>query len=229
LQILAYDAIAYGNDPVNTPPLTTGPVYLDDCGRYRVPDITVPGGLFIALGFDDAGMPLGPAGITNTTGVATPKVVNMATKDLEAWVVDQTTTDLWHTSGGPQVSSGVYVGIFRSHMCDMSGTCTGDRFANQMGVTITKSGVAQPANDYYFMAAETNHQHVDAAATATNVNGTVLYTGASVNDSLVYSGTGGIADTTACQWESHAAASLPNIVFLQVYRPVSKTLQTCTQ
>jgi hypothetical protein len=214
---------------MGTPPLTTGAIYIDDCGRYRVPDITPPGGLFIALGFDDANMPLGPAGITNTTGVATPKVANTATKDLEAWIADKATTDLWTSSGGPALSTGIYVGIFRTHMCDMTGVCTGDKFADQIGVTITKNGSVQAPNDYYFVAGETNHQHIDAAATATNVNGSVLYTGASVNDLLAYSGTGGLADTTACQWESHAAASLPNIVFLQVYRPISKLGQTCTQ
>jgi hypothetical protein len=229
LQILAYDAIAYGNDPVGTPPLTTGAVYIDDCGRYRVPDITVPAGPFVALGFDDAGMPLGPTGVTNTTGVAVPKVADTKVKDLEAWVVDKATTDMWTSTGGPPLSGGIYVGIFRTHMCDpTTGTCTGDGFADQMGVTITKNGSPVPANDYYFQA-EATHLHIDAAATATSINGTGLLTNASVNDSLAYSGTGGITDTTNCQWETHAAASLANIVFLQVYRPQSKPLKTCTQ
>jgi hypothetical protein len=199
LQILAYDAIAFGNDPVNTPPLGTGAVFIDDCGRYRVPDITVPGGPFVALGIDDAGMPLGPAGVTVTTGVAIPKVADSKYKDLEAWVVDNTTTSLWTSTGGPMLSVGIYMGIFRTHMCDQTtGTCTGDGFLNQMGVTITKSGSAVPANDYYFQA-ETNHQHIDMAATATSINGSALLTNASVNDSLVYSGTGGITDLTNCQ------------------------------
>jgi hypothetical protein len=127
------------------------------------------------------------------------------------------------------LSVGIYMGIFRTHMCDpTTGMCTGDGFANQMGVTITKNGSAVPANDYYFQA-ETNHQHIDMAATSTSINGSVLLTNASVNDSLAYSGTGGIADTTNCQWETHAAASLPGIVFLQVYRPTAKPLHTCTQ
>jgi hypothetical protein len=227
LQLQAYDAIAYGNNPTGTAPLTTGAVYVDDCGRFRVPDITLPGGPFIAVGIDDAGMPFGPAGVTNTTGVAVPKQADAKTKDLEAWVVDKATTDQWTSTGGPPLSGGIYVGIFRQHGCDAAGTCTGDAFANQAGVTITKSGATVPANDYYFQS-ETTHLHVDGAATATSINGTVLLTNASVNDSLVYSGTGGITDTVNCQWETHAAASLANIVFLQVYRPTAKPLKTCT-
>jgi hypothetical protein len=229
LQILAYNALAYGMDPINTPPLTTGSVYIDDCGRYKVPDIQVSSEIFIGLGVDDAGMPFGPAGVTNTTGVAVPKIANHATKELEAWVVDQTTTNMWTSTGGPMLSTGIYVGVFRTHKCDVTtGVCTGDKFANQSGVTFVKQGVAHTSQDYYFQA-ETNHLNIDMAANVTSINGTVLYTGASVADNLVYSGMGGLTDTTNCQWETHAAASLANIVFFQVYRPEDKGVNTCAQ
>jgi hypothetical protein len=96
-------------------------------------------------------------------------------------------------------------------------------------VTFTKNGNPQAANDYYFMA-ETGRLHIDGAASSTSINGTALFTGASVNDGLAYSGnTGGITDTTNCQWETHAAASIPGVVFMQVYRPTNKPLKTCTQ
>ena len=42
-------------------------------------------------------------------------------------------------------------------------------------------------------------------------------------------GMNGITDTANCQWETHAAASLANIVFFQVYRPEDKGINTCTQ
>jgi len=229
LQIQPYDAVAYGNDPTGTAPLASDAVYIDDCGRYRVPNITLSGGPFVALGIDDAGQPLGPAGVTNTTGVAMPQTPNAAVASFEAFVVPQATTDEWTSTGGPMLSDGIYVGIFRAHACDATGTCTGDKFATQGGVTFTKSGATEPANDYYFMA-ETTHDHIDPAATATSINGTGLLTGASVNDSLVYSGTGGITDTVNCKWETHAAASLANIVFLQVYRPTNFSFNTtCSQ
>jgi hypothetical protein len=230
LQVAAFDAINYANMPTTTPPQATGPIYIDDCGRYRIPDITPPNGPFVALGWDDAGVPFGPTGVTVTTGVAVPTGADTKIKDLEAWIVDETTVGTWQATGGPMLANGIYSAVFRTHMCDpVSGVCTGDGFANQMGVTFTKNGNPQAANDYYFMA-ETGRLHIDGAASSTSINGTALFTGASVNDGLAYSGnTGGITDTTNCQWETHAAASIPGVVFMQVYRPTNKPLKTCTQ
>ena len=225
LMIQAYDAIAFGMDPMTAQPLTNGGVEIDDCGRYRVKDIDIPSGPFIGLGIDDANTTnMGPMGVTNTTGVATPKSGGAVTKDLEAWIVKASTTTSWQTTGGPPLSGGIYVAIFRTHKLG-----NGDPLANQAGVSITKSGSTSPANDYYFVSTETNHTNIDAAATATGVNGTGLFTNASVNDNLVYSGVGGIADTVNCKWETHAAASLPFIVFLQVYRPQNQIGKTCSQ
>ena len=229
LQINAFDAIAFGSDPANTPPLPSGTVYIDDCGRYRVPDIMVPSSSVIALGIDDAGMAPGPTGVTNTTGVATFAVANTVIKNFEAWVVSEATTDLWTASGGPPLSGGIFVGIFRTHACNpLTGVCTGDAFATSSGVTITKSNAAETLDDFYFTA-ETTHVDIDPVATATSINGTGLLTNASVADLLVYSGTGGIADTTDCTWETHAAVSLPYIVFLQIFRPTNAGSNTCTQ
>lgn len=230
LTVTPYDALAFGNAPTMTPPLANGGTYIDDCGRYRITDITQPGSPYIGLGFDDANAAnMGPTGVTNTTGVATTATPDTATKDLEAWIVTKATTDAWTASGGPPVSGGVYVSIFRTHKCDATGTCTGDKFANQAGVTITKNGSTVPNNDYYFTASETGRTTIDMAATATGMNGTGLLTGASVNDSIIYAGTGGITDTTNCKWEPHAAASLANIVFFQIYRPMSQVGHTCNQ
>ena len=226
LQILAYDAIAFGTNPSAATPLTVSDIYIDDCGRYRVTDIETNGtGPFIGLGFDDGppGTPLGPTGVTVTTAVATPKPSERVVEGFEAWIVKASTAGMWQSSGGPPLSGGIYAAIFRRHKKG-----NGDEFANQDGVTITKSGVAQPANDFYFSMNETNHQTIDGAATATGVNGTVLYTNASVADSVVYGGMGGITATTACRWEPHAAASLPGIVFFQIYRKLDQIGQTCT-
>jgi hypothetical protein len=231
LQILAFDAVAFGNDPTGTAPLPTDPVYIDDCGRFRVENIDLTGvGPFVALGIDDAGQPLGPTGVTVTTGVALPQEPSTATPSFEGFIVDEATVGEWQTTGGPMLSDGIYVGIFRAHVCMSFDTmCTGDVFADQGGVTFTKSGSTEPDDDYYFLA-ETTHDHIDPTATATSINGTGLLTMASVNDELVYSGTGGITDTTNCKWETHAAASLSGIVFFQVYRPTNSSFNTtCTQ
>jgi hypothetical protein len=230
LQILAFDATAFAMNPTTTEPLATDPIYIDDCGRYRVPNITLSGTPFVALGIDDAGMPLGPGGTTVTTGVALPQQPNAAITNFEAYTIDEGTVGEWTSTGGPMLTDGIYAGVFRTHVCATSDAmCTGDPQATQGGVTFTKSSVAEPSQDYYFMT-ETTHDHIDPAATATSINGTVLFTGASVADGLIYSGTGGITDTANCKWESHAAASLPGIVFFQIYRPVNSAFNTtCTQ
>ncbi len=231
LGIQAYDAIAFGMNPATAQPLANGGVEIDNCGRYRIKDVAQPSSPFIGLGFDDAlAANQGPGGVTNTVGVALSKQADTAVKGMEAWIVKSSTTDMWAATGGPLLSGGIYVGIFRKQHGDppTGDTCTGSGcFDTVAGVTFTKSGTTEPNNDYYFSASSLMHQMIDATATATGQSGTGLLTNASVNDSLVYSGTGGITDTTDCQWKTHAAASLPGIVFIQIYRPVNQIGKTC--
>ncbi len=217
LTIRAYDAIAFGTSPATATPLTVGDISIDDCGRYRVTDITLPAGPFIGLGIDDTDTgKAGPTGTTNTVGVATPKLASMSTKDFEAWIVKKSTTDQWVASGGPPLSGGYYVNVFRGHR---TGT------DNQAGVTSTRSGNPNTANDYYFTASQMTRQTIDTAATVTGANGTALITNAAVSESVAYAGSGAIP--ASCVWEAHAGASLPNIVFIQLFRPVNAVAQTC--
>lgn len=231
LQILPFDAVQFAANPTGTAPLASDPVYIDDCGRYRIPNITLGPGPFIALGIDDAGQPLGPTGTTVTTGVALPNQPNAAVANEEAFILNETTVGEWAMTGSntPPLTSGIYVAVFREHACAQNDAmCTNnDPVATQGGVQFTKMGLVVPAA---YFATEAVHDHVDAAATATSINGTGLYTGAVVTDGPIYSGIGGITDTTNCKWESHPAAALPGIVFFQIYRPVNATISsTCTQ
>ena len=61
----------------------------------------------------------------------------------------------------------------------------------------------------------------------TGANGTALIDNANVADSLAYSGTGGLTDTTDCRWETHAGASLQNVVFVQIFRPIDQIGKQC--
>ncbi|MBV8756589.1 MAG: hypothetical protein JO257_04925 [Deltaproteobacteria bacterium] len=232
LKITPYDALAFGGMPTTTQPLANGGFEIDDCGRFRVKDIAQPSSPFIGLGIDDrnATMVGDPAGVTNTTGVAAAAVPGGTVTNQEAWIAPKATTDMWQTSGGPPVSGGIYVGIFRAHKCDPNNNnCTGDKFANQAGVTFTLSGSTLPNDDYYFAPAEVGHTMIDTNASSTGVNGTGLLKNASVSNLINYSGTGGLTDTTNCKWDTKAAASIPNIVFFQVYRPVNQLGKQCTE
>jgi hypothetical protein len=233
LGIVAYDAIMFGMNPATAQPLATGGFEIDDCGRYRVKDITQPPGPFIGLGFDDANPAnQGPAGVTNAVGVVFAKQPDVTVKGFEAWIVKSSTTDMWAATGGPSISVGIYAAVFRSKHGDppAGDTCSGTGcFDTAAGVTITKSGSPIPSDDYYFTASSAVRQMIDSTAAATGQNGTGLLTNASVNDSLVYSGNGGLMDPADCDWKTHAAASLPGIVLIQIYRPVNKIGTTCTQ
>jgi hypothetical protein len=219
LGIKAYDAIAFGTNPQTAVPLVTGEVYIDDCGRYKIPDIVVPSGPFIGLGIDDADSAgkQGPLGTTNTVGVATPKAPGTATKDFEAFIAKKSTTDMWQASGSPPMSGGLYMPIFRAMSTGL---------ANQMGVTVTRSGSTIPGDDSYFVAAQVGHTMIDPVATSTGANGTALIINASVSESAVYSAQVGPLPAE-CRWETHAGASLPFILFIQVFRPSDAIGKTC--
>jgi hypothetical protein len=217
LSIRAFDAIAFASNPTSAIPLAVEDTYVDDCGRYRLTHITPPTNPFVGLGIDDADMTKqGPAGVTNIIGLATPKAPDTATKDFEAFVATKATTDAWAASGGPPLSGGIYAMVFRARSKGA---------ALNPGVMVTKSGATIPGSVSYLGGCSSLRLAADPAATATGGTGTALVTGAKVSDGLVYSGTGGLP--AGCQYTTHAGASLPNILFIQVARPINVLGMMC--
>lgn len=219
LGIKAFDAAAFVGNPTGTPPLMTDTVYLDDCGRYRVPEIAQPAGPFIALAIDDATPGIG--GTTNPVGVATTKGANTATKDFDAFIVRGATISGWGAT--PSLAAGLYAPVYRGHR-------TGSDLA--AGVTFTFTPMASPqgyptmtdaSRDFYFTGCPTNRTTLDASANATATNGTALVTGANLGE--VYAGVGGIP--ASCLWEVHAGAAIPGVVFIQIFRPMNVPGMTC--
>lgn len=214
--IQAFDALGFASDPGTTPPLAVGELDIDDCGRFRITDITQPTGPLIALGLDDAApASRGPAGTTQPVGVAFPAAPNTTTTNVEDFIVTSSTTDAWLASGGPSVGVGVYVAIFRAHL---TGT------ANQAGVTVLQNGAPIPTDDFYFTAADSTRVTIDPAASATGPSGAALLINAVITDG--YSGSGGLA--TDCAWTPHPGAQVPGVVFVQTFRPQDSG-GTCAQ
>lgn len=217
LGIHAYDAVAFAASMGGAPALATGEVYLDDCGRYQVPNIPI-GSLtapFVAIGVDDFDVATkkGPLGITNAVGLATA-ATGGTTKDFDAFVVPKTTSDKW--AGMPPLDGthGIFAAIYRGHR-------TGSDLAS--GVTF-KALTGTATTTVYYLGG-TTRSSVDTAATATAANGTALVgiSGGMATDQ--YYGLGGLP--AECKWENHGAASVPYVVFIQIFRPTSVSGMTC--
>jgi len=215
LAITAFDALQFASNPSTAQPLVVDDMCIDDMGRFALKGITTPGGPLIGLGIDDAAGNMGPAGVTNSVGIAVSKLGGSALPGVEHYIVRPATTTAWANSGGPPISGGIFVGLFRAHACP-GGVCNGNPDAPQAGTSFIKPhGTA-----YYFQATQTTRMTIDVVATATGANGTGLLTGVAVNDGAVYSGTGGITDTAHCTWDTHPAAALPNIVLVQTFHKI---------
>lgn len=210
LGIKAYDAVAFAQSGGTGGALTTGAVYIDDCGRFRIPDVSQPAAApVIALGVDDIAQP-GPMGITNAAGVTTGAVPNGAKRDVEAFVVKPSTTAGW---SGTSLATGIFALVFH-------GTLTGPGLA--AGVTVTRNGApGDVAHTFYFGAAAANRTTLDSNAHVTGVNGTAVYNILNPMLTDMYSGTGGLP--SGCNWEPHGGVALPGLVFIQTFRPTGST------
>jgi hypothetical protein len=218
LGIKAFDAAAFVGNPGGTPPLTTDPVFIDDCGRYRVAGIAQPAGPFVALAIDDATAGIG--GTTNPVGIATAKAANTAIKDFDAFIVRGSTIASWGPT--PSLAGGLYAPVYRGHR-------TGRDLASSVKFTF---GPASPPGyptmtsidrDFYFTGCPTNRTTLDGSASTTATNGTALVTGAMLTE--VYAGAGGLP--AQCLWDVHPGAAIPGVVFIQIFRPMDAPGQTC--
>jgi hypothetical protein len=205
LGIQAYDAVAFAQSGGASGALTTGAVLIDDCGRFRISDVSQPTvAPVIALGVDDIAQP-GPGGITNAAGVSTTAMPNSASKDVEAFIVKPATIAGW---SGTSLATGIFALVYHSKL-------TGTDLAP--GVTVTRNGAADAGHTLYFASGAANRTALDGTAHVTGVNGTALYTITNPMLTDMYSGTSALPSN--CTWESHGAAAIPGLVFIQTFRP----------
>lgn len=221
VRINPYDALAFASNP-GTTPLAVADTYIDDCGRFRLTDVTLPAAPFIALGMDDISpTAMGPGGVTNAAGVALPVAAGMASKDTELFAVPSATTTKWAMTGGPTIAGGIYVMMFRQKRAPSRLTQAGVvvlKLTNQM-----PPPAPTPGTDHYFVATDVQRERVDAGQTMTGANGTALVTNVAVTDA--YTGTGGLP--AECRFSAHVAATVAGVVFVQILRPVNATGMTC--
>ncbi len=225
LKLRAYNAVDFaGGAPTE---LSVGKVFLDTCGKYKLQEVdTNAAGPFIGIGVDDAAG-LGPTGVTVTAAVAVKTVEKTAVKDFEAWIVKPQTAAGW---GNNLLMTGVYAAVYRAHKVKPNDPTQmpADLLVGQAGVKAATNTATNPtpvpaANDFYFGPTAADRMTITTDA-STGVNGTALVNNASLAQNLYY-GAGGLG--TGCIWEGHAAASLPGIVFIQVFRKLAATPGSC--
>lgn len=230
LALSAYDALNFASNPATATPLAVGSKYIDNCGRFKLENVETSGtGPYIGIGVDDA-VGMGPTGISVTAAVATGKLAMGVTNNVEAFIVKPSTAQMWGTTsgGGVSLQTGVFATLFRKHKLPLV-NASFDPFEPQSGVVIQRGSPAldvPSTNAFYFGANVVDHTTIDPAATATGVNGTGLVNDANVmRDSLSYLGKNGLG--TGCRWENHGGASLPGIVYIQIFRKADIIGMTC--
>lgn len=220
LGIRAFDAVMFAGSGGQSGALTIDAEYIDDCGRFRLTDVSQPTSApIIALGIDDAAAAAaGAAGIATPSGVTLAATASTATKDVEAFVVKPSTAAGW--SGPTIATTGVFGMVYHGHSTGLD---------NASGVTATRNGAAgDAAHTFYFGATATTRTTIDANNHMTGANGTALYTITSPASTDTYSGTGALP--TGCMWDVHPALPVAGVVFVQIFRPVTNPASgtTCT-
>jgi hypothetical protein len=185
-------------------------VVIDDCGRFRVSDIDYGTAAYIALIMDDRGT-RGPSGTTVTSVGVVLAAAGASFPKLDLFTAKATTISTWATSiDEPMLlQGGIYLDIFRP-----------SKTANTLapGVTITRSGVPIPNDDYYWPANDlTRAGGLDPSptVTVTGKNGSGISLRATLGP---HGGSGGIPDT--CAWDPIPGGNVPFTLIVQTRRPV---------
>ncbi|MCE9574631.1 MAG: hypothetical protein K8W52_15895 [Deltaproteobacteria bacterium] len=209
-----YDAIQFvtSQSPMKLNDPVANPVYIDDCGRFRIKNLPVPSNGFLGIEIDDNG----GADVHTRSGVAIAVAPNK-TFAVEAYSVKKTTDAAWTAAVGlgpsPSLGDrGAWLGIFRYNSQPVE------------GVTVTRNGSPVPAaDDFAFSDNSTTARTTPVASgtpQVTGKNGSMLL----LNSTLVgHSGTGGTGVPGTCKWASALGDSVTNAYIIQTRDAVLAT------
>lgn len=195
LEIQAFDALEFFNNPTGATPLASSEQTLDTCGRYSFVDLERPalGGVVFTV--------TDPSMVHVNTGVGGIFAADQA-HDLDLYATRAQDDQRWTTTanepfGGPTFSeSGAVLMLF-----DDNGTPVA-------GVNATRNGaVVVQAERFHLVGLGNTLDMVDPNATSTGATGAVLV----INSTLVsHSGTGG--ERANCEWQSDLADAVPGFI-----------------
>jgi len=190
LTIAAYDALQFESNPGATVPQASGAIVVDGCGRFRIPDLTVPGSPYVAIAAADAP---GNAGHLPTATLH-PLAPNQQLAPVNEPVARTDTVAAWSLLGQADFSNGAIVAFYAT-----AGTPTA-------GVTVSRDG-GSAGTVRYFSDADAQRLQVSTVATTTGANGAALIASPAYGN---YSGAGG--ETNGCHWSSAVASAPPGVV-----------------
>jgi hypothetical protein len=195
LSVRFVDALVFAGD-ITAGALTSDPVYLDDCGRFRAQNVAHPGTGAIGVAVDDEG-----ANDNHVlTGVALLVTSGQFVNGLDAYSCTVATEQDWSDDVG--VSSLLDQGVFVAQFLYDD--------APAAGVTITAGGSPAPASDYYWDDVDpTMRTSVSTTQSVSGPNGLAMIT--DFAGLPQFSGQGGIPAT--CEWTSAQAGAVPGVLF----------------
>jgi hypothetical protein len=189
------DALVFAGD-ITSEPLASDPVYLDDCGRFRVHNVAHPGTNAIGVAVDDSDATDDHV----LTGVALAVTSGQFVNGLEAYSATTATEQDWSDDIG--VTSLLDQGVFVAEFLYQD--------APAAGVTITAGGSPAPNSDFYMDDIDpASRTSVSTTQTVTGVNGIAMIT--DFDGLPQFSGQGGLP--AGCQWESAQAGAVPGVMF----------------
>ncbi|MBE7453405.1 MAG: hypothetical protein HS111_32440 [Kofleriaceae bacterium] len=202
LRLRFFDALDFAMNPSGAMPLVPeGGVFQDGCNRYRGHNLPRATFGFIGIAVDDA---MGTPARHIMTGVATSNAFASPGRDFRAYITRNSTDTAWTSSAGLAGDSfatrGVLAIVFHYQDAPVS------------GITVRRNGSLIPNDDFYFSDTDRERTTVDAALTSTGANGTVLVINSPTP--IAHDGVGN--EPSGCIWPSNLAASIPNVVFVQI-------------
>lgn len=202
LKLTFVDALQFAMSPSGATPLPSDPIILDDCGRYKATNITASSFGFTGIAVDDAA---GTGDRYKLTGVALDDDNAKPARGFAAYATRNETDAAWTSSSGLTGNSlatrGVLATIFRHGTTPVA------------GVMVRRTGQVVAADDFYFDdPSPSTRNHIAPAQNSTGTDGTALMINSIAPDN--HDGVGG--EPAGCRWPVALAASIPNVVFMQV-------------
>src|SRR4029079_1581542 len=147
LELFAYDAIQFTNNPDEAQPLAADEYTIDRCGRYRVVNARVPTAGIIAVALQDNSN--GTVDDVVLSGIAARVSEGLRVADRDLYAVRHDTDASWTSTAGAPFGATTFA--------EKGVAAVIYRHADQPvpGVVITIGGDPVPADDYYFESAET--------------------------------------------------------------------------